>query len=535
MFLPAAPTIQIGATYFPGATDQSLRFHSYGFDGDFHPLTQAVWLFPQGSISGNPYIGHGISMGAGPGFGWGWRLYNIDSGDRMLAFRDGSRYAAWNATVDWNSWHHYSYSDAGGDRGTLNYPSDNITPYKDGISVGLSSSSGGSASEISGGGPYDLSIGNRGQPEFSDGGEYEGSMAHYAVWRRELSPREHWLLGNGHSPLYFPNGLVFYSQLSGSHPVDLVHNITGIADSVDIGSAWNYPFDTKVRQPTWLDDPIFWLLPAGLAETTLVVADLSQANTVSKPTTTKETALAVDNLSQTNTVDKVTTTKETALAIDNLSQDSAVDKPALTQVHNLSLQDLTQANLVEPVILELTPDLEPFNLSQSSVLDSIILEPSGSVVPWTLEQQNTISVPALTQTHVLGMHNLSQSSLVEKPFVNTEYQLGAIDISQANVFSVPTLTQIHNLTGLELSQSSFIQLVYLGEWWYERHEDIGLATITYSVVGYTELVHEEYALIDQEYDIDAYIDQQLDGDGEIAQEHGQDALVAVTYEQDGEI
>jgi len=492
-----------GSTRFDQTTGQTVFYDKYvPMDAWEHPYTMSAWLRPTGDITGNPYIGTAYST-SGATNTWGWRLYSIDSGSRILAFRPNSRYAAFNATIDWDEWHHYAYTDLGGIGGGI-YQADNIEPYKDGIAVGRSSSSGGSSTETH---PDEFRIGTRN----SGGAEFDGAIAHYGIWRRMLLPSEIAWLAKGHSPLWFPNGLVFYAPLTDRKKANVVDG----KEATTVTYAYNSQYaPPETKQPAWIDYPQrFFNFPVGATESTLVVDDLSQSNAV----------------------DKVGITKESTLAIDNLSQVSDFTAITLTQAHNLSLKDLSQESTVEKKSLTLTSDLIVNDLSQSNQVEKASIEPEGSVIGYALAQANIVSVPSLTQTHVIAVNNLTQSNLVEKPWVNTAYQLSTINITQANTFSVPTLTQVHNLAGLGLSQANGLQLIYLGEWWYERHEDIGLATITYSVVGYVLLVHEEYALIDQEYDIDAYIDQQLDGDGEIEQEHGQDAPVAVTYEQDGEI
>lgn len=471
-----------GSHYFAGATNQQVRYPNVGFNlSPPQGFTICTWMYPEGAITGNPYISTNYSVGS-DSFDIGWRLYSWASQDRVLAFNEAA-YRSSSTTITWDAWQHWAYTDTGDPTSVSNF-----TLFKNGVSAGSAGTGFGSAYVNTA--PFDYVIGNRPQEEGIDGAEFEGLMAHHAVWRRVLRDDELLLLGTGHSPLWFMNGLVFYSPMNDRAVTDI------IGAKINRHNGWtqrrNTKTDIEIYQPPWVKMPQrFFNFPVGISEATLVIR----------------------NLSQSNSVDKVSTTKESTLAIENLSQDNAVDTIVLVQASVLSSRDLSQTNIV----------------------DKPLLETEGTIAGYALAQTNTVSVPSLTQTHVLNTYDISQSNFIEKPWVNTAYQLSVINISQANTFSVPTFTQVHNLTGLGLSQSNYVQLVYLGEWWYELHEDIGLVTTTYSVVGYVELLHEEYALIDQEHDLSAYIDQQLDGDGEIAQEHGQDALIAVTYEQDGEI
>lgn len=74
---------------------------------------------------------------------------------------------------------------------------------------------------------------------YSDGsGEYwDGKIAEFAIWNRILTAGEASILGDGFSPLFIPNGLVFYAPLIRSTP-DFIGGGTGTVTNAVV---FNHP------------------------------------------------------------------------------------------------------------------------------------------------------------------------------------------------------------------------------------------------------------------------------------------------------
>ena len=123
-----------GSTYFPGTTDQQLRYSHVAFNLTASPKTVATWMYPEGDITGNPYISTNYSVGS-DNWVWGWRLYSWSSQDRVLPFSgDGNAYKCSDTAIDWNTWQHWLYTDAGDPTSTSN-----LQIYKNGTGAGSSS------------------------------------------------------------------------------------------------------------------------------------------------------------------------------------------------------------------------------------------------------------------------------------------------------------------------------------------------------------------------------------------------------------
>ena len=288
-------------------------------------------------------------------------------------------------------------------------------------------------------------------------------------------------------------------------------------------------YDRQTRFDIWT--PIYYPRPLiGPTEVDLIVRNLSQANTISKPSLIKN--LDVANLSQSNTSDVIDLR---AIYPKDISQANTIDKIALTQVHVLQVENLSQSNIVDkPTLVEaILVTIE--NLSQDNTVEHIDLHQVPTLSIRNLSQDNLIEHVTTEHTYWLSIGNLSQVNTVEVPWVNTHIQMYVSNLSQANSFPATTLTQIHNLGIYDLSQINTTPPTYLWDWWYETHEDIGLATLEYNVVGYIEQLHEEYGIVDMEEDQNAYVDQILEGDGEVGLEIDLDADIALTHEQDGEL
>lgn len=288
-------------------------------------------------------------------------------------------------------------------------------------------------------------------------------------------------------------------------------------------------YDRQTRFDLW--EPVYYPRPLiGPAEIDLVVENLSQTSTVSKPSLVKN--LDVKNLSQSHTADRVDFRGITVLG---LSQAHTTDKVPLTTTYNLQVEDLSQSHTVEKSGIVKTSDLVLANLSQANTVDHTDLFQVPSLTMRDLSQDNLVEHITTERTFWLGIHDLSQDHTVEVPWVNTHIQMYAANLSQANKFPKTTLTQTHNLGVHDTSQFHETITLTLWDWWHEIVDEVGLVSQSRSVVGYIEQSYEEYGFIDMELDEITYIDQSLEGDGEIAQEHGQDAMIALTHEQDGEI
>lgn len=91
---------------------------------------------------------------------------------------------------------------------TLNNP----TVYYNNVSQGLSNTTAPVGTILTSGAV--LVLGNRETPDQFR--SFDGSLAEFGRWNRLLLAGETALLAAGYSPLFFPDGLVFYSRLLGS-------------------------------------------------------------------------------------------------------------------------------------------------------------------------------------------------------------------------------------------------------------------------------------------------------------------------------
>lgn len=580
-----------GSLWWNENTSQIMRYYEPPFDGYGNAFTCAVWMYPEGAITGNPYLFAAYDTG-GATNAWGARLYDW-SGNRILVFRPNSRYKVSNTQFSFNTWQHFAYIDRGDP--TI-AGGGNWTIYLDGSDAGNYTSGSGSSDERH---PDYFNMGNR----TSTGAEYDGYLAHFACWHRELMPHEIKFLAKGYSPLWFP-GATMYLPMTDGEGVDVITGQYPEISRAYITPAGNAP-TYKIIQPPWVELPQrFFNFPIGVTATTLTVDNLSQSSTVDKvavtttynatvdnlsqaTTLTKLTltqlhVLSVDNLSQSTAVDKLSLVLESALDVYDLSQSNAVDKLSITQLHNLQVDDLSQSTTVESIILQAQgylaiyplsqsnavdkigitkqSDIDAYNLAQSTTVDKITF--SGGLVNLTvdnlsqattltklgvftqyaqlivehLSNSQTVGHISLTQQHVLqGVSDLSQATTVDKVGVWANNNIDVKNLSNTNTSTKISMTQIHVLVIPGAYVNTTVDNVGLWDWWYEIVEGVGLVTRAPDVVGYITRSHEGYGFIRQTEEQDGLIVQTLEEDGSIVQTYDVEGEIVREYEGIGEI
>lgn len=145
------------------------------------------------------------------GFTWSDNFHSFiqyDNGLSKLALVTNwstaeARWSVPNTASD-TSWHNhvigYSYS------ATTNDP----TWYIDGVSQTVSEhvTPSGTSNHTTDDGNISIGAGHDGSYEY-----WDGKIAEFAIWNRVLTAAEATILGKGFSPLFIPNGLVFYAPL----------------------------------------------------------------------------------------------------------------------------------------------------------------------------------------------------------------------------------------------------------------------------------------------------------------------------------
>ena len=126
--------------------------------------------------------------------------------------------------------------------------------------------------------------------------------------------------------------------------------------------------------------------------TDLVVADVTQAQTIDNVTLTQVHSLTVQDIMQAQTIDNVTLTQVHSLAVQDALQAQSIDNINLTQVHSLIVQDVLQAQTIDNVVLAV------------NAVDLVVAD---------VLQAQSVGNTVLTQLHNLIVQDMRQLQLID--------------------------------------------------------------------------------------------------------------------------
>jgi hypothetical protein len=195
----------------------------------------------------------------------------------------------------------------------------------------------------------------------------------------------------------------------------------------------------------------------------LVIANLSQAQTLEAFAITQDHTLVVNNLSQAETLEALTFTQTHELIIAALSQAQALDNLTVDSSTNLVIADLTQAQMLDNLVLTQIHQLVIAALTQAQTLDNLALTQVHQLVIAALSQAQTLGNVTLTQVHQLVIAALTQAQALDNLVVNSADNLIIANLTQAQNIDGLTLTQIHQLVIDSLTQAQNIDGLTLAQ------------------------------------------------------------------------
>lgn len=174
--------------------------------------------------------------------------------------------------------------------------------------------------------------------------------------------------------------------------------------------------------------------------TTLVVADVAQAQTISAPALTQVHQLAAAGVAQAQVISAPALTQVHALAAASIAQAQSLSVPAVTKQSDLVVAGLFQTPFIQG----------PVPISQIHQLTAA-----------SLAQGQALAAPALTQLHLLAAANLAQAQALSSPAITKQSTLVVAGSVQAQALSSLALTQVHQLAAAGLTQSQTLAAVAL--------------------------------------------------------------------------
>lgn len=230
---------------FNGSTDRIDWVTPYNHGGN--AWSASVWVYLD-ITSASQYVFTGqFNTNANRAF-----LIWINSSDYLNTFQDDTgdgqyQNRASGDTVSSGSWFNFisTWDGTWGDATTMHI-------YKDGVEVSsYSSSQNGTGTAASS--DSDFSVGGRISDDLRN---LDGKLAEVALWNRELTSGEITGLATGYAPIFFSNGLKFYSTLMNKN--DSNCKITGTAAVFDGCSNYSHP-------PIIYPVPAFYSIPTATA------------------------------------------------------------------------------------------------------------------------------------------------------------------------------------------------------------------------------------------------------------------------------
>jgi hypothetical protein len=186
---------------------------------------------------------------------------------------------------------------------------------------------------------------------------------------------------------------------------------------------------------------------------TLDVDDVAQAQAVGSPTLAQDHQLAVQDVAQAQTAQSPALVQQHQLAVDGVVQAQTVQSLALTQVHVLDPADVAQAQTVESPTLDTELTLNIADVVQAQAVEAPALVQDHQLQVDSVAQAQSTSSPALAQDHQLQVQDVVQTQTVEDVNLSSEVTLVVQDVAQAQAVETPTLTQTYELQVDDVSQA----------------------------------------------------------------------------------
>ena len=280
--------------------------------------------------------------------------------------------------------------------------------------------------------------------------------AEWAKWDRSFNAGERDALAAGLSPDAFPGSRMWYLPLIDGPTTVCDKDNPGLTCTISGATAENHPpifYRPKSQQ-------MLFTVEAG-GTPTLVIQDVSQAQSLDNVTLTQAHTLAVAELAQAQTLDNVTLTQANVLAVAELAQGQSLDNVTLTQAHIIAVNDLDQAQTIDNVTLTIAGTISPNPLDQAQTIDEPVLTVAHNLAVQDIAQGQTIDAVTLTQHYILAVAELTQGQLID----NVTATVGALavnDLLQGQNIDAVSLTEHAVLAVDSLTQAQIIDIVNLG-------------------------------------------------------------------------
>jgi hypothetical protein len=222
------------------------------------------------------------------------------------------------------------------------------------------------------------------------------------------------------------------------------------------------------------------------------------------------------------------------LAVKHLSQGNIVELVNLTQVHTLQVYNLSQSNVVEHAGY-FGIGINPYDMSQGNLVGHIPITTEYALAVLDLAMANTTERLSIVQDQFIVVNGLSQSNLIEHIIIQSIDTMSVLDLSQTNSVETFTLVQEHNIDIYDLSMYNDVDRIWLGDFWYEIHDDVGPIDMEHDVTAPVDQMHNLDAPIDREHDISVNIDQQEARVGTVDFTYADDGIIDFNYDVEGEL
>ena len=294
---------------------------------------------------------------------------------------------------------------------------------------------------------------------------FDGMLADFAMYNVALNDAEHMRFQNGESPLNIrPDALLLYLPLDNNPALNLggnneLYTPTGTAyrDSPTF-------YNKRELSRVWIS-----AFDSGTGLVTLVINDISQAQTIDNIDLTQQNTLAIQDTAQAQTIDNLDLTQAHNLVIADTAQAQTINNLNLVQSHNLEINGTAQSQTSDNIDLTQAHNLSIDDTAQSQTSDNLVLSVGGELTIADSSQSQTSDNINLTQAHNLVIAETTQSQSSDNLSLDQSSQLVIADTDQSQTSDNLILTQAHNLSvnnttqaqssdNLELTQAHVITI-----------------------------------------------------------------------------
>lgn len=183
-------------------------------------------------------------------------------------------------------------------------------------------------------------------------------------------------------------------------------------------------------------------------------------------------SLIVQNVSQAQSIDEVAITQHGVLAVNDVSQGQSADNVVVTIPGVLIVQDAGQVQTIDSVVL-----------LQHNVLVVAAIDQSQSIDPVSITQHNVLAIDDVNQDQAIENVVLSVISTLVVDGVSQDQNIDSVALTQHNILVVDDVSQLQNIDPVVLAQHNVLVVNDVSQ--LQKIQNINVGDGVYGKIGGT--------------------------------------------------